>query len=202
MAPYLRAALDKDLGAHHLHAGVLRFAADVQPDPTLSQRDRYTDTGVDAMYQYFDGGAHSLTVNASWIHEVRSLEATYAGGGADSASGNLKTTSLEATYAYRSTYAASIGLIDITGNADASFYPVGALTGSANGRPDSRAYMAQLEYIPFGKVGSPGRNWLNIRLGLQYTAYTVFNGGSSNYDGAGRNASDNNTLFAYAWFMF
>jgi hypothetical protein len=23
-----------------------------------------------------------------------------------------------------------------------------------------------------------------------------------NYDGAGRNAGDNNTLFAYAWFAF
>jgi len=37
---------------------------------------------------------------------------------------------------------------------------------------------------------------------LRYTAYTKFNGASSNYNGSGRNASDNNALFAYAWLLF
>jgi hypothetical protein len=37
---------------------------------------------------------------------------------------------------------------------------------------------------------------------LQYTNYTKFNGASSNYDGNGRNAKDNNTLFLNAWFAF
>jgi hypothetical protein len=35
--------------------------------------------------------------------------------------------------------------------------------------------------------------WLNTRFALQYVAYTKFNGSKLNYDGAGRNASDNNT---------
>jgi hypothetical protein len=42
----------------------------------------------------------------------------------------------------------------------------------------------------------------NIRIGAQYTAYDKYQGASNNYDGAGRNASDNNTLFLYAWFAF
>ena len=41
---------------------------------------------------------------------------------------------------------------------------------------------------------------LNVRFGLQYTLYTRFNGASSNYDGTGSSASDNNTLRAFVWF--
>ena len=59
--------------------------------------------------------------------------------------------------------------------------------------------MAVLEYVPFGKLDSFAAPWLNLRMGLQYTAYQRFNGASANYDGFGRAASDNNTLFAFLW---
>jgi len=32
--------------------------------------------------------------------------------------------------------------------------------------------------------------------------YSKFNGASSNYDGANRNASDNNTLYLLGWLNF
>jgi hypothetical protein len=57
----------------------------------------------------------------------------------------------------------------------------------------------QLEYVPFGKQGSYGSPWANARFGLQYTGYNKFNGASHDYDGFGRNASSNNTLFVFAW---
>ena len=41
-----------------------------------------------------------------------------------------------------------------------------------------------------------------VRLMLQYTGYSKFNGASSNYDGAGRSASDNNTLFLNVWAAY
>ena len=41
--------------------------------------------------------------------------------------------------------------------------------------------------------------WANLKLGIQYTAYTQFNGGNKNYDGFGRSASNNNTLYVFAW---
>jgi hypothetical protein len=56
--------------------------------------------------------------------------------------------------------------------------------------------------VPFGKAESWGRPLANLKLGIQYTIYTVYNGGGQNYDGFGRNASDNNTLFLYAWLAF
>ena len=41
-----------------------------------------------------------------------------------------------------------------------------------------------------------------MKIALQYTAYNRFNGGSNNYDGAGRNASDNNTVYLLGWINF
>jgi len=37
---------------------------------------------------------------------------------------------------------------------------------------------------------------------LQYVVYFQFNGAHSNYDGFGRNASENNTLYLLSWFAF
>ena len=48
--------------------------------------------------------------------------------------------------------------------------------------------MLQLEYIPFGKAGSPAGPWLNLRLGVQYTLFSRLNGGDTNYDGFGHSA--------------
>jgi hypothetical protein len=41
----------------------------------------------------------------------------------------------------------------------------------------------------------------NLQL-AQYTGYTRFNGAAINYDGAGRNASGNNTVYLLARFVF
>ena len=40
-----------------------------------------------------------------------------------------------------------------------------------------------------------------IKISLQYTIYNKFNGAQSIYDGAFRNASDNNTFYMVIWFM-
>ena len=42
----------------------------------------------------------------------------------------------------------------------------------------------------------------NLRVGAQYTAYSRFNGASRNYDGFGRDARDNDTLFLYLWAAY
>ena len=56
--------------------------------------------------------------------------------------------------------------------------------------------------MPFNKGGPSFWPWLNAKVGLQYIGYTKFNGGTTNYDGFGRNASANNTLFLYTWIAF
>jgi hypothetical protein len=81
-------------------------------------------------------------------------------------------------------------------------YAPAPVSGSANGKPNSNAFIAEADWVPFGKKDSFGAPWVNLKLGLQYTAYTRFNGGTTNYDGFGRNASGNNTVFAFAWLAF
>jgi len=56
---------------------------------------------------------------------------------------------------------------------------------TGNDNIDSSAWVAQFAYYP----------WLNVNLSLQYKAYTKF-------DGATKNASDNNTTYVMAWLAF
>jgi len=74
--------------------------------------------------------------------------------------------------------------------------------GGSNNAPDTRGYTVQVEYVPLDKMESWGRPWVNLRVGLQYTRYLRFNGGTSNYDGFGRSASQNNSLFLFSWMAF
>ena len=61
----------------------------------------------------------------------------------------------------------------------------------------------QLNWMPLNKGGGPAF-WpkSNVKFSVQYVLYNRFNGARHNYDGAGRNASDNNTLYIEAWFAF
>jgi hypothetical protein len=74
---------------------------------------------------------------------------------------------------------------------------------SANGSPDSRGWVFEADYLPFNKNGGP-KIWpaSNIKLSLQYVMYNQFDGATNNYDGTGRDASDNNTLFLESWIAF
>jgi hypothetical protein len=56
----------------------------------------------------------------------------------------------------------------------------------------SRGYITEINYLP----------WLNVKLQLQYVGYSKFNGAKTNYDGSGRNASDNNTIYALVWLAY
>jgi hypothetical protein len=76
------------------------------------------------------------------------------------------------------------------------------VTGSNNSKPDSNAFIIEADWVPFGKDDSWMNPYVNLKLGVQYVIYTLFNGGNTNYDGFGRNAADNNTLFLFAWLAF
>jgi hypothetical protein len=90
-------------------------------------------------------------------------------------------------------YGLSLAYLRTRGDSDASLYSTGEpVNGSANGRPDSSAYIVELNWLP----------WRDRRFTLQYTGYQKFNGARNNYDGFGRNARDNNTLLLLMWFAF
>jgi hypothetical protein len=81
-------------------------------------------------------------------------------------------------------------------------YAPAADSGSRTGRPTTSGYRLQADWTPFGDATSFARPWANLRLGVQYTGYTEFNGSGSNYDGFGRDASDNNTVSLFLWTAF
>jgi hypothetical protein len=191
-APYWRAAVQHSSGPHYFSLGMLGLNVKQKPDPAMAETNRFDDFGIDATYQHTRPDGSNLQANLAFVHESRHLDAAVAADEAQNASGTLDSVRGDVTWAYKQTWVAALGLFDVSGSSDTTLY-------GPNGKPDSNGYLVQLEYVPFGKINSPYRPWLNVRLGLQYTGYSKFDGASSNYDGTGRNASDNNTLFGFLW---
>jgi hypothetical protein len=198
-APYWRAAVQFTNGPHYFSVGLLGLNVKQKPDPTAPETNKFDDFGFDATYQHTAADASNLQANLSVIHESRHLNASVAAGEAENISGDLDSTHFDVTWTYKQTWVAALGLFNTTGSSDATLYAPNPVDGSNAGKPDSDGYMVQLEYVPFGKLDSRYRPWLNLRVGLQYTGYSKFNGAGNNYDGFGRNASDNNTLFGFLW---
>jgi len=204
-APYWRAAYQFTKGAkgeHYFSVGTFGMDVKMQPDPTVPDTDRYTDVALDATYQYTPEGPGAVLVNASLIHEKQQLNATFNGGGSDNATNHLNALEIDASYAYRQTWNAGVGVFDVSGGRDATLHGPGQFSGSNNGSPDTRGYTLMFECVPLGKMQSWGRPWVNLRVGVQYAGYLRFNGGTSNYDGFGRSASQNNSLFLFSWMAF
>lgn len=201
-APYWRLAYQDDKDPRYFSIGVFGMTARFQPDPTVADENRYTDLGLDAVYQHSAGDRSSLSVQASYIHENQNLTAAFNSGGSERPGDRLNTFRMDASFAYLQTWGLSAGIFDISGSSDAALYAPGEVSGSLNGSPDSRGYILQFDYVPFGKMKSWARPWVNFRLGLQYTGYLKFNGGTTNYDGSGRSASQNNSLFLFYWMAF
>lgn len=204
-APYWRAAYQFNKGEHGEHyfsLGTFGMDVKLQPDPTVPDTDRYTDVALDGMYQYTPDGPGAIIANASLIHEKQQLNATFNAGGSDNASNHLTALEIDASYAWRQTWSAGLGYFDIRGGRDLTLYGPAQFSGSASGSPDTRGFTVQLECVPLGKMTSWARPWVNLRVGVQYTAYLRFNGATSNYDGFGRSASQNNSLFLFSWMAF
>lgn len=204
-APYWRIALQKEWKGHYVSLGHFGFRANVQPDVTVPATDRYTDLGLDFNYQYLATPAHIYEFKASYIREQQELSATFnpafdpeAPSGSSRFNQQLGFLGLNGSYTYDQTYGVSLGFNHIYGNRDAGLY-----SSSPTNKPNSEFFTAELDYVPFGKTASTGAaSYLNLRFAAQYVAYTRFDGADKNYDGSGRNASDNNTLYFNTWLSF
>jgi hypothetical protein len=200
--PYWRLAYSHDWGPNSIMLGTYGMVTNVYPDNlnTTTPTDRYRDIAIDGQYQYITD-MHTFTAQATYIWEKQSYNASYpitqstgAGYGAGptpaNANDTLETFRVKGTYYYERKYGATLQLFQTRGSADEGLYGTTA-SGDAN-TPNSSGYIAELDWLPVQ----------NLRLLLQYTGYNKFNGASSNYDGNGRNAKDNNTLFFDIWVAF
>lgn len=204
IAPYARVAYtwnltsgNVELGAFAFHAAKGLVGADAEgntialPGPT----DKFTDLGIDASYQFLNGGNHVVTINGLYINEWQRLDATYGAGGSSNLHDSLQALNINAAYWYRNTWGAVLGGFANNGSSDLALY-------GNNGSPNTQGGMAELVWTPFGKSDSWAQPYANVRFGLQYTWYARFSGLVTNVDGAGRRASDNDTLYLYTWFAF
>jgi hypothetical protein len=203
VAPYWRVAYEYNWDRHSIEAGV--YGADFRllpggsaaaPSPLRGPFNRFKDVAEDVQYQFL-GEEQLVTFEATRIHESMSLDASFASAAVANHSNDLTTTRAWATYYYRRRIGGTLGYFSTTGSTDAGLYPAAApgtagTVTSATGAPDTRGWIAELNYLP----------WLNTKFSFQYTKYTKFNGGSTNYDGVGRNASDNDTLYFLLWFSY
>ena len=134
----------------------------------------------------------------SYVYERQSWDASSVLGNTSNASDNLWNVKATVNYLYDKTFGATVQYFVLGGSSDETLY-----SGSATGSPTSDGLILQATYMPFNKGGGPAF-WpkSNVKFSLQYVVYNRFNGARSNFDGAGANAKDNNTLYLEAWIAF
>ena len=207
LMPYLRGAYEWDWGNNAAWAGVTFLHATLDPGLGVGN-DSYNDYAIDGGYQFLGTGKHIFTLQGMFIHEQEDLSATAsaynASNGTAVGSGyGLNTINVNGSYWYDNTYGLTLGWLAGFGDANPVLYgPLSANPVSANSSPNYNGFSVEADWVPFGKDKSLWRPWANLKLGVLYTFYTEVNVGSSNYDGAGTNASDNNSLYLFAWLAF
>ncbi|HET8995632.1 MAG TPA: hypothetical protein VFN42_03100, partial [Acetobacteraceae bacterium] len=211
LMPYARAAYEWDWGSNAAWVGGTLLHANLNPMLGTGQ-DSYTDYAVDAGYQFLGSGNHALTVQGNFVHESQHLSATAAdynvnNGTSVGADYGLNTVSVNAQYWYKETYGLTLGWFAGFGSSNPLAYGTGPqlgqdLVGFANNSPNYNGFSIEADWVPFGKDKSWARPWANLKVGAEYMFYTDYNGASSNYDGFGRSASDNNVFLLTAWTVF
>ncbi len=191
VAPYWRLALQKEWGKQYLMVGTFGLRTSLYPGALSGPRDTYSDMGFDAQYES-KLGKGNLVVRGTYIRERSTLDATFGGGGSANTKNTLNVTRVNASWYPTQRLGLTGGYFGTTGTTDAGLYTPNPVDGSANGDPKTSGLIGELDF----------NAWENTRIGLQYTKYSKFNGGSTNYDGSGRDASGNNTLYGFVWLAF
>ncbi len=169
LAPYWRVAYFKDKRAYSYSVGVVGMSAELRDRNASGAGDKFADYGIDGHYQFLGNRMNIFSVNGSYLHEARTV--------ADEKS-NLDQLNIAGSYYYDKSYGGTVRYFSTADDSSAKL--------------DTTGLMLQADWSPFGKESSWQAPLANLRLGLQYTEYNKLNGVSSN-------ASDANTLMAFAW---
>jgi len=225
--PYWRLAYTKAWGASNLMVGAVGMLANVYDgstnpgDPNAYNQIR--NIGLDTQYQYILDPL-TITAQAAYMEQSVYYSANTLASGAAyqfyqsdgvtpvapiSPSSTFNTFRAKLALTYKARYGGSFSYFNLTGTTNTlnqtSGYELGGgvlssangggstrVTGNFTGNPETSGVTFEAFYMPLQ----------NLRLGAQYTMYDKYNGSSTNYDGLGRNASDNDTLYLYAWLAF
>src|SRR5579863_10457312 len=194
MAPYWRAAWQTSSKNNYLEVGGYGIHVKSTPMAITGLMDGYTDWAADFQYDrtipQFKNDV--LSVRGTYIRENSTLLATLAAGRAAFAGHHLNTAQANVEYHFGNKLSGTVGLFDVTGTRDPLLFAPGAVSGSVNGAPQSSGYILNVSWWPEQ----------NIDLAVQYTGYLRFNGARLDYDGTGREAAANNTVYLLARFVF
>ena len=204
LAPYGRVAWQGLVGGGSLELGAFALKAHIVPGRNMSSGlvDRYSDVGLDASWLKQTAAKDEISLQARYIHEAKNLQASCAlglvgpGGSPGCADVGLNEWRGDFGYHWRNKFGATVGLFSITGGRNANLY------GGPSAKPDSNGVTLQFDYSPWGDGKGPLGSRVNLQVGAQFTAYGKFNGARPNYDGAGADASDNDSLRLYSWLSF
>lgn len=200
-APYARIAYEHQWRRHDLEVGAYGAAfklypgsGDSPPAALGGPVNQFKDIAEDLQYQFI-GVQHLFSLQATHIHESAHLDASFDADVSSNPADTIDTTRITGTWYYRRKLGVTLSHFSTTGSADSGLYPSGPMSGvitSADANPNTRGWIAELNYLP----------WLNTKFSLQYSLYDRFNGGAGNYDGFGRKASSNDTAYLLVWLTF
>jgi hypothetical protein len=200
--PYWRVTLSRTWGPHNLMIGTSGMIARVYDDP-LDISDptsvhHFRDFGVDSQYQY-QLDPHTFTAQLAYMRDTHRVPDFLANQPVQDVNGNnlpntnasdtTKVLREKVSYVYKAKYGGGFAHFNQTGTTDSALYDPIRVFGNVSGSPAIQGFTYEAFWIPVQY----------LRVGVQYTTYNKFNGASRNYDGMGRNASDNNSLFFYFW---
>ena len=200
-APYGRIAFQHQAGPGVLEIGGVGMYSEVHPglDRTAGTTDRFTDLGADASYIWNRANGDVVTVQGRYVHEQQDLRATCILAGQLPGCANIELNDLraDASYYWRNKIGFTVAGFDTFGSANPVIY-----ASNRTSKPNSNGVLLQVDGTPWGGEGSPLGPRFNMRVGVQYTVYTSFNGADSNFDGAGTNAGANNTFRVFTWIAY
>jgi len=201
-APYWRLWVQKAVGSYVFMLGAYGMQANIYPQyQTNAGTDGWVDWNIDTNNMWMMGD-HMFMLMGRWTQDRMTLNASRALGLSSSVDNTQSNLMLMAMYTLQQTYTFAFSFNNLEGSSNPAMYSPAAVSGSRTGSPDSQYFQLQFDYVPFGKGGSVTDPFLNLRFSVQYTAYETFNGASHNYDGYGRNAADNNTLYLATYLMW
>jgi len=193
-APYWRVAWQQTVGNSFFEFGGYGMHIRSTPGAITGPENIYTDLAVDAQFERVLPRLHNnlISLHTTYIRENSRLNADFASGAAGFDAHSLNTFRVNAVYHFGYRYAPAFQYFMTTGVPDPVQFAPASFSGSANGSPNSKGYILNFTYWPVQ----------NVRLAAQYTGFTQFNGAGTNYDGFGRNAGDNNSVYLYLGLIF
>jgi hypothetical protein len=189
---YARVAKELSMGLTNMTVGATFFNGDIKK-AAGRPADGITELALDVLYQS-NKGPHDINLSGNLLYESLDTSNSQGLGFASGDSASLTRFTTAAQYLYKKTWGLGVGYSQLSGTADALYYR------TANGKPDTATLRLDAFWNPISKKPFKIYPLGRTRIGLEYVRYRKFNGRANNYDGLGRDASDNGTFSIY-WIV-